>query len=100
MRPLQFTLVEVRAREESNLQPPGPQPGVLSVELRAQVVTFYFILNSGANRSVISLFLSAHLFEDFPKEFFQPLYFLYFRLSPFGVRGHQKPDRIPSQLSS
>ena len=27
----------VRAREELNLQPPGPQPGVLSVELRALV---------------------------------------------------------------
>ena len=25
----------LRAREESNLQPPGPQPGVLSIELRA-----------------------------------------------------------------
>jgi hypothetical protein len=24
-----------RAREESNLQPPGPQPSVLSIELRA-----------------------------------------------------------------
>lgn len=31
----------MRAREESNLQPPGPQPGVLSIELRAQVVVFY-----------------------------------------------------------
>ena len=31
-----FTL---RAREESNLQPPGPQPGVLSFELRAQIVS-------------------------------------------------------------
>ena len=30
MRPLQM-----RAREESNLQPLGPQPSVLSVELRA-----------------------------------------------------------------
>ena len=34
-----------RAREESNLQPPGPQPGVLSVELRALESLFYYFLD-------------------------------------------------------
>lgn len=38
MRPL-LKFYCLRAREESNLQPPGPQPGVLSIELRALAST-------------------------------------------------------------
>ena len=36
----------MRAREESNLQPPGPQPGVLSVELRALLSSILLHLNA------------------------------------------------------
>lgn len=37
-----------RAREESNLQPPGPQPGVLSIELRAlaNYAVLFYLINS------------------------------------------------------
>ncbi len=55
MRTLQ---VHERAREESNLQPPGPQPGVLSIELRAQVESIVSdsALRGNFNPAVISSF--------------------------------------------
>ena len=51
--PLQ--LLTLCIREESNLQPLGPQPSVLSIELRIHGSTFvfYFIINLYANYAIL-----------------------------------------------
>ena len=45
----------MRAREESNLQPPGPQPGVLSIELRA-LITAILAYKDYAGKLIAVLF--------------------------------------------
>ena len=57
----------LRAREESNLQPPGPQPGVLSIELRAllaSIIAFWssnYLFSRGKLRLSQSAALSTNV---------------------------------------